>query len=365
MKNLLLILHLPPPVHGSSVMGKFVHDSKIVNETFNSIYINLGTSEEFDNIGKFQLNKVFRYASIIFKVLWELLFFRPDACYFAITVKGVAFYKDALIVLLVKAFRVKLIYHFHNKGVAENQNRFLINLIYNFIFKNSSVILLSKNLYSDIKKYVSQSSIYICPNGIPKIPKSFRRTKQDLRKVNILFFSNLNKLKGVYDLLDACKILKEKQIDFECTFAGGFGDIDKQEFESKLADHSLNDIVHYAGKMFGDDKHTVFNNADIFAFPTRFETFGIVNLEAMQHGLPVVSTLEGGIPDVVINGETGYLVPKGDPKAFANQLEILIKNSKTRLKMGERGAKRFNQLYTIDKFEYKMYHILKDFLNKT
>ena len=154
MKNkILFILHWPPPVHGSSVVGLQIKESKLINENFDSYYINLGTSISIDEIGKNSVNKIFRYVLIIWKVFRNLLFNRPALCYFAITAKGNGFYKDALVVLLIKIFRVKLIYHFHNKGVSTRQHQVLDHLLYRLVFKNAEAILLSKYLYSDVKSY--------------------------------------------------------------------------------------------------------------------------------------------------------------------------------------------------------------------
>ena len=68
-------------------------------------------------------------------------------------------------------------------------------------------------------------------------------------------------------------------------------------------------------------------------------SFGLVNLEAMEYALPVVSTNEGGIPDVVINGQTGYTVDKNNPKALADALERLFRNPELGVLMGKAGER--------------------------
>lgn len=102
-------------------------------------------------------------------------------------------------------------------------------------------------------------------------------------------------------------------------------------------------------------------NTDIFVFPTFYsnETFGLVNLEAMEYSLPVISTNEGGIPDVVINGETGYTVEKNNPEALAEAIELLFKNPKLRIQMGQAGRKRFEALFTEVMFEQRIKECLE------
>jgi len=108
----------------------------------------------------------------------------------------------------------------------------------------------------------------------------------------------------------------------------------------------------------------VFSKTDIFAFPTYYhnETFGWVNLEAMQYSIPVISTFEGGIPDVIDDGNTGFLVPQKNALALAGRLELLINNSTLRLKMGEAGRIEYEKEFTLDVFERNMEGILKELI---
>ncbi len=175
--------------------------------------------------------------------------------------------------------------------------------------------------------------------------------------------SNLLKAKGVNVLLEACKQLRNSSIPFHCTFIGGVGDISEIEFKDRVNLMKLNDSVVYLGKKYGIEKENAYLNTDIFVFPTYNETFGLVILEAMKFSLPVVSTMEGGIPDIIMNEKTGFLVKPQDAVALANKLEILIKNSELRINMGKLGKKRFEKNYTIEVFENRFISILKN-LNK-
>jgi hypothetical protein len=164
--KILFVLQLPPPVHGSSVVGEYMKESHLITSVFISEFVNSSLSRQMDKIDKMSFSKVVIYGSILIQVLRRLLVFKPQLCYLAITAKGFAFYKDVLIVLLFKLFRKKIILHFHNKGVCQYQDRWLDDKLYRFIFKNSKVILLSKQLYFDIRKYVNEKDVFICPNGI-------------------------------------------------------------------------------------------------------------------------------------------------------------------------------------------------------
>ena len=323
-RKILFILHIPPPIHGSSVVGQQILNSKLITDNFECRYINLSTSIKLDEIGQKNPIKLFRYLLILTRVLFQLISFKPGLCYFAITAKGPAFYKDFTIIFIIKMFGRKIVYHFHNKGVITKQDRLIDNILYRFAFRNSKAIILSKLLYADIKKYFLQEDTYVCPNGISNADIKYSKFS-DEAEPKILFLSNMMESKGVYVLLEALKILRNTSIAFSCTFAGAWKDITADGFYTKLDELDLRENVFYLGKKYGDEKERLFEQADIFTFPTfyEFETFGLVNLEAMKHNLPIISTFEGGIPDIIKDGETGFLVPQKDSQALAQKLEIL------------------------------------------
>jgi glycosyltransferase involved in cell wall biosynthesis len=83
----------------------------------------------------------------------------------------------------------------------------------------------------------------------------------------------------------------------------------------------------------------------------------------MQWRLPVVATIEGSIPEIVADGETGYLVPKRDHLALADRLERLITDPARRAEMGDRGRERYLARYTVEQFEQKLSATLARCLN--
>jgi glycosyltransferase involved in cell wall biosynthesis len=358
--KILFILHLPPPVHGSSMVGQYIKDSEIINTSFETHYINLSTSKTVDEIGKKPFVKVSRYVKILFQVIISLIKHNPKIVYLAITAKGVGFYKDFPIVLLTTLFNKKLVLHYHNKGVRKNQHRPFDNLLYHILFKNTKIILLSERLYEDISKYVKKEDVFFCPNGIQVINPEEKISPTNNSVPQILFLSNLIASKGVYELLYALKILNDNNVKFHCNFVGGVGDISLKQLNQKINNLNLQNCVSYLGKKYNDDKHKIFQSSDIFVFPTFYhnETFGLVNIEAMMFGLPVISTSEGGIPDIVQDGETGFIVDKQNPKKLAEKIKYLIENPDNAILMGKKGQEMFFKHYTLEIFEERLTHIL-------
>ena len=177
----------------------------------------------------------------------------------------------------------------------------------------------------------------------------------------LLFLSNLIPSKGVYVLLDACKVLRERGLQFVCDFVGGeTKEIDRATFEAAVKERGLGNHAIYHGPQYGEDKHRFFMNADVFVFPTFYynECFPLVLLEAMQWRLPLVSSDEGGIPDIVQDGVNGFVCPRQDVDSLANALEQLITNPALRQQMGEAGYQRYKELYTLEAFEKRFVELL-------
>lgn len=365
--KILFILHFPPPVHGAAMVGQYIRESEIINKEFECRYINLGISKSVDEIGKNGLKKWLRYFLILFKTFTTIIRFKPKLVYLTLTSKGSGFYKDAIVALIAKGLGKKVVYHFHNKGVSSRQEKAFDNWLYKRVFKNSNVILLSEHLYPDIKKYVIKEHVQFCPNGIPDLVMNKQYNASSVKtKINILFLSNLIESKGVFVLLEACKLLQKNGLDFYCTYVGGIGDVSEKQFNEKVQEFYLINYVTFVGKKFGIDKDLEFKNADIFVLPTVYhnECFPLVLIEAMQFSLPVISTNEGGIPDIVDDGKSGFLIPQKDAITLANKLAILINDENLRKQMGEAGRKRYEERFTLAIFEQRFSEIMKTLLNK-
>ena len=360
--RILFILHLPPPVHGAAMVGKYIHDSKLINEQFDCQYISLTTASSLEDIGRISLGKLKVFIGLLRNIRRQVKDFRPALVYVTPNAKGGAFYKDFVVVQMLKGMGCNVVAHYHNKGVSTKQDNWLYDKLYRRFFRNLKVILLSKSLYQDVEKYVKWEDVYICPNGIP-VDKGCRKevTKHENPVPRLLFLSNLIESKGVFVLLDALKILKDKGYSFICDFVGGeTKEIDAKRFNEEVEKRGLNEIALYHGRKYGEEKEAAFEQSDVFVLPTYNETFGLVNLEAMSHKKPVVSTNEGGIPDVIKDGENGLIAERKDSESLAQCIGRLLDSEELRQKMGEDGYKKLKEAFTEEKFEANLLQIVNE-----
>jgi len=174
---------------------------------------------------------------------------------------------------------------------------------------------------------------------IPNRREEFGLNRDDMVIGAIGYFAPL---KGYDDLIKAMPLILEVVPRARLLITGEAIYPAYRDYKKKLRDLidrlGLADTVIFAGQR--DDLPQVLNTLDIFVLPSWTEGFGRANLEAMAAGKPVVSTNVGGIPEVVVDGETGILVPPHDPTTLAQAVIRLAEDETLRNKMGRAGLKR-------------------------
>ena len=359
-RRILFITPLPPPVHGSAMVSQYIKDSNELQEAFDCDFVNLSTSRHIDEIGKSSLMKYLRFIGTYLIAFWKLLTNRYALCYLAITCHGLGFLKDAPFVLLCKLFGRRVVIHQHNKGMSKCMDKQPFKWLLPLVYRNTKVILLSWNLYPDIERIVKKEQVLICPNGIPAHSDCEPQFEREKVVPHLLFLSNLIPSKGVYVLLDALRILKEKGYGFVGDFVGGESkEITKDIFAKAVDERGLNGMTIYHGPKYGKEKNEFFANSDIFVQPTFEDCFPLTLLEAMQYKQPIVSTDEGAVPDMVKNGINGFVCKRKDAYSTADAIGKLLDSKELRIEMGENGYRLYKEHFTLDVFNRNITTILK------
>ena len=128
--RILFVLHLPPPMHGAALVGSFIRESGLVNSTFDTRYVNLSASSTLEEVGRFSLKKFRPVFRLIREVCRTVSEWKPDRVYLTPSATMPGLLKDALVARAARRKGARVILHFHNKGVAERQDRFVYDRLY-------------------------------------------------------------------------------------------------------------------------------------------------------------------------------------------------------------------------------------------
>jgi starch synthase len=109
-----------------------------------------------------------------------------------------------------------------------------------------------------------------------------------------------------------------------------------------------------------EDVVQLYSHASLFVCPSVYEPFGLINLEAMACGTPVVATRVGGIPEVVLDGETGQLVPPRDPAALADAVRRLLADPGRAAEFGAAGRRRVEARFSWDRIAERTLEVYRE-----
>lgn len=170
--------------------------------------------------------------------------------------------------------------------------------------------------------------------------------------LRILSVGRLVSFKGFENLIDACAELRTKQLGFTCDIIGD-GPL-REKLQIRINDLRLDSVVTLRGSQTQDRVFEALRDCDIFALASivdqagASDVFPTVIQEAMACARPVVSTRLAGIPETVVGGETGFLVPPDDVAALAESLEKLLRSRDLRLQLGGTGKARIEKHFRIE-----------------
>jgi len=183
----------------------------------------------------------------------------------------------------------------------------------------------------------------------------------------VISVARFQRWKGHEVLLEAARLIRGHGVDAHFVLVGdtlaGLEPSYREVLVRRCADLGLEKAVHFVG--FRDDLPRLLRDADVLAHsPILPEAFGLVLVEAMAMELPVVASRGGGPEEIVVDGETGYLVTTGDHKELAERILDLLANPGRRAAMGKAGRRRAEELFSarqmILRFEESFERVVAD-----
>ncbi|MBC8145211.1 MAG: glycosyltransferase family 4 protein [bacterium] len=354
--RLLIIGPLPPPYIGPAIATRRLLDSDVIAKHFEVDFVNTGDPEGFDQIGQLGLHNIWmaiRHGAECFSVLFRR---RPHAIYVPIARGMWGFIRDLLFLFPARLFGARVIVHLragrfdliHDNGwLGRTIARIGLSVVDRALVLGSTV----RHVYGGA---IAQDRVDVVPNGMQldgwnASEWALQRASTD--DVRIAYIANLFHGKGIHVMLDAMVLLKKIAPEVSVTFAGDWGNPQyRDECLDHVERHGLADRVSFVGRIDDEGKRALLARSHIAAFvPVKPEGLPWVVLEAMSSALPVIGTAQGTIPELVIEGANGFIVPVGDAEALAKRIAELVADADKRQQMGAKGRERVEQIFAEEK----------------
>ena len=274
-----------------------------------------------------QVKKLLVLCKAILQFLYWMLFHPEIKIVHVQGSVGASFWRKAIFIYIAKFFHKKVVWHMHagRFAVFYQQHRYAVRKVVN---KSDVIIALSEYWKEYFKNEFPTKRVEIIKNVI-SAPKAH---KQQTSYFTLLFLGLLGKNKGIYDLLEC---IWDHKVEFQGKlklYIGGNGEI--EHVKQLIKEYGIADIVIFEGWVSGDKKIELLNKSDAYILPSYKEGLPISILEAMSYGMPIISTPVGGIPEIVSNGENGYLVEPGNKEDIYKAIISLLNDSDLRNRMG-------------------------------
>ncbi|MEW6610004.1 MAG: glycosyltransferase family 4 protein [Patescibacteria group bacterium] len=234
-----------------------------------------------------------------------------------------------------------------------------------FVFKNADAVrVVSHHLRRElIKRGLHARRIHVIPTPVNLIrfmrsrPEALEEVQRKIPSPFVLAVGRLEYEKGFDQLLFAWELLQQQKINAHLAIVGEGSK--RSALEAWVHDHHLEASVTFMGRIASESLPPFYHAARCVALASRSESFGKVLVEAGAAGKASVATNTHGAAEIIQNGTTGYLIPQGGMKAFAEKLARVISDPVRTEEMGSKARARVMQIYDGEKNSEKLVRLWK------
>ncbi|MGL5080947.1 MAG: glycosyltransferase family 4 protein [Microcoleaceae cyanobacterium] len=202
---------------------------------------------------------------------------------------------------------------------------------------------------------INQKRFEIIPHGIklPQINITLAESQGSSSCLNILYVGRFEYRKGTDILLEAIPSVLNQRNNIYFTLVGKDPDDSYQRNFKEKWQEKFDENVSFAGAVNLETLHQLYKECDIFVAPSRYESFGLIYVEAMSYEKPVIGCKAGGIPEVIDDGVTGFLAEPNNPQDLATKILQLANDAELRYQMGQQGRHRAEKLFSREQMAKK------------
>ena len=352
--SVLLIGQTPPPWHGQAVATQILFDHDWPE--FKIHRLRMEFSHDMDEVGRFRLKKLIHLLQLIVKG-GRILAKNPGAILFypPASAKWVPFLRDVFILLILRRLAGKTVFIYHASSLPVFCDKGIIrSWLAHAAYGNADVSLeVAQEKFPPHRAFHAQSWHW-CPCAI-EVPNT-EVPKHTLRShIEVLFVGSLQEGKGVLEILRTANILKKQgqQGDFVFRIVGKwFSSAFESEALHMHQEFDLSGMVVFEGQLTGNAKWDAYTNADVFFFPTHYESEAspIVLMEALGMGLRVISTEWAGIPALLDGCPTAQLLPIRSPESYARAMQGVFVSKHMRNVDASKSKKFYSEKFLPEQF---------------
>jgi len=361
----ILVGPLPPPIDGQSLAFELLANGLARAGVGVSVVNIARPGQQFERA---RAARALDYVQILSRFVRELFRQSRASVYLTVAQSRAGFLRDAAFIGLARLARRRIVIHVHGgnyDGFFAAQPPLLQGVVKRVLRATDVVIVLAERLRGmfDFAPEVA-ARVRAVPNGLPGAAPQQRRklAPEPGSPWRLLFLSNLVESKGYLEAIEAAALLAKRGICVELDLCGEFrvNPSDDRRVtstaqaravtESRIRELGLSDRVRLRGIVRGSEKERALEEAHVLLLPTRYDAEGqpLSIIEAMAFGCAVVATAYRGIPDLVDEGVTGYLLSSADPAGIADRIERLSSGPETFERMSRAARERFDALFTAE-----------------
>lgn len=313
-------------------------------------------------------NKVFQiiyFIKSILKIIYSMIFGKIDIVHIHISERG-SFYRKYITFFICKAFDKKIILHMHGaefKEFYQNSKNEVKSKIIKLLTRADVVLVLGKQWQEYVLGLDKNINAIILKNSVNTTNEIIIKSEKN---INILFLAVLIERKGILDLIEAAKLIKDenKLSNFKLNFIIAGSGEEEQKCRDMVNSYELDNQFKFVGWVNGDQKKQLLKESNIFVLPSYNEGLPVAILEAMSYGIPVISTNVGSIEEAIKHEYNGFIHSPGDINMLKEYIVNLVVDSRKWNEFSENSKKIIDKEYDSKAYFKNIESIYLNLINK-
>lgn len=342
---------VPPPIHGHMILTERVLKSRRLADQFELVHVDESDHRPLHTIGRFDLTNISLAVQHSLGMMRVLASERPSLVHLPLAQNRLGLLRDFSLLVPALVARSRVIVYVLGGGFGqflESSPRWFRLPARALLQRCSRIVVMSEWQKPSIESLFPGVPVDVVRPGTPAFQAPDRVAHRG--PLRVLFASSFQESKGLFDAIEAAAVAEKRDIPLRWTFVGAW--LTARERERALAVTSKLRSVTFVERLERGGYTSSYADADVLVFPPHpVEAFGLVRIEAMSAGLPVITTEAGGAREIIRDGVDGFIVDYGAPDQIVDRLARLQADPELSIAMGKVAKERQRELFNEEAFE--------------